>query len=366
MKKEEIKLIRLYNFRTYSNLEFFPDPCRNLVKGPNQTGKSNLLEAIYYLSCLRSYRMSGWKQLVRRDTEGFRIELVKRSDGRDEKIKIIRPIEGHMNIFLGDKKLSVRSELLGKFQSVVFHGRDIDLVRGPPAGRRAWMDMIFSRTDGIYLEELKKYRRLLQQRNQILHGARLKNSMGRDWDEWDGAYRKQALLLTEKRKRKTMELLKSIQGFYEALSPEERMVAQYWSQLESTSPPPLEKEIGRGQTLFGPHLDDLRFLLQGGASFRLHGSEGQNRALAFALRFAEKELIEKDRGVKPVLLFDDSFLELDSQKKVSVFERFSGDYQTIVTGTDDGVFAGKNFKVKVWVHYGGDKIHESGEEKNKD
>jgi DNA replication and repair protein RecF len=375
-----VRLIRLSltDFRNYHRLELDLPAGPVLFVGENAQGKTNLLEAVYLLATTRSLRASSEIELVRREAQddplvAARVTgVAQRSVDRVEVDVTIgrRPAPGggaEANGVHATKRLRVNgipqraASVIGQITAVFFTSVDIDLITGPPAGRRRYLDITLSQVDHAYLRALQRYGRILQQRNSLLRQideGRAGPDQLAPWDEELVTYgativlrRMEALnALSEQAARYHARL----SGDREALSliyqprlgndangaivapgDAEALRACFQEALAARR----RKEIAAGVSLIGPHRDDIRFELDGqpAATF---GSRAQQRTVALALRLAEGELLRARSGDAPVLLLDDILSELDERRRAAVLETVATAEQALITTADLDRFGG--------------------------
>ena len=339
--------LRLRQFRNFAELDLrFPPPGAAVI-GPNGSGKTNLIEALYYLEIFRSFRGAGDDQLVRFGGEAFHIR------GRFEDPETGREVEVTAGYETRRKKKVVTvdgaeverlGEGLGRIGAVVFSPSDVGIVAGAPGERRRFLDIVLSLNVRGYLGALQRYRHVLRQRNALLRAGAPAGQV-EPWtatlvetgavvmaaraawvaEHRDGFARRCERIGGEASVR--LEYVPSVTG---TESPESDFAASLGGELERLA----VRERDRGVTLAGPHRDDLAFLREGGeggegegsgsggerVDLRDYGSGGQQRTAAVALRLVEAETIRRSRDRAPLILLDDIFAELDPGRSARLLE----------------------------------------------
>lgn len=358
-----ITSLHLANFRNYALTELTLDRGLNLFVGENAQGKSNLLEAIYLLSTLRSSRASSDSDLVRRDIIDSEFPVarlqteVQRAAGRLQlEVAVVgrggdRQRAGKRVRINGLAKRT--SDAVGELAAVLFTTLDIEVVAGPPILRRRYLDMMASQVDRGYLRAMQRYQRVLQQRNGLLKRIQSREASSTELGFWNQELahaggivmkgRADALGLLVPYAREQMRRLsddvETIDLTYQpALGEavehslpidEAEWTARMLQALNDGRP----REIGAGVTLFGPHRDDVEVLIDElpAGSF---ASRAQLRTAALSMRFAEAAYLQTCLGDEPVVLLDDVLSELDEQRRRGVLESFDIFQQVIVTTAD--------------------------------
>jgi DNA replication and repair protein RecF len=354
--------LSLHNFRNYVRLDLDLEPGVTLLVGDNAQGKTNLLEAIFYLATSRSphagadrevvnwlttqqeplpyTRLMG--QVVRGGGElSIEITLVQQENNGDRYRKQIR-----LN------RVAKRAmDLLGQLNVVLFLPQDIDLVSGSPGGRRRYLDVTLCQVDAAYCRALSRYNQILSQRNALLRDLRDRGSSSPEQMAfWDGQLVEHGARLVAGR-RDAVERLDALarQVHRELTAAEERLQVSYEPSLgiaEGQTERQIEgvfrhqlpslrpREMAAGMTLVGPHRDDVRFLIDD-VDAGVYGSRGQQRTIALALKLAEVEFMHRRTGDYPVLLLDDVLSELDAHRRAFLMHALeSGPQQSILTTTD--------------------------------
>ncbi|MEA4911189.1 MAG: DNA replication/repair protein RecF [Oscillospiraceae bacterium] len=340
--REALYLIRhsLANYRNIESLEFYPATGVNVVSGENGQGKTNLLESIFLLTGARSFRGGRDASLVRSGEECARVDADFFLDGRDQNIRIVVGEKGR-TASLNKGTPTKAAALVGKFCAVVFSPEHLSLVKGAPELRRRFIDTALCQISSSYLGNIKRYARLLDQKNSLLKDSRTIAAAGEMLDVYDAQLADAACEISNKRSVFVRELLPLAAANYERISNgRETLDFQYRSSLfpdgEGDPDEALEAiyaqraiDIRAGFSTVGPHRDDLFFALDGGDA-KVYASQGQQRCIVLSLKLAEAELMELKLGERPALLLDDVLSELDERRQNYLIESLQG-CQSVIT-----------------------------------
>ena len=297
------------------------------IIGDNGHGKTNLLEAIYYLQIMRSIRDARDQDLTRFDATGFHIAAkVHEPDEHEISVGFERSSK-RKKVMLDGVQPRRLSDALGSFPSVMFSPRDLELVSGAPSERRRYLDLVLALTDRKYLHALQHYRANLARRNAALRNATRRGASDAEVSVWEPALAEHGSRLIETRARWVAssapefariseEIGENGEAQIRYVSPFAESEARYDVLLAAFE----EKralDMRRGLTHVGPHRDDLELTLDG-RDLRLFGSAGQQRTAAIALRMLEATTLRDHAGAEPVLLLDDPFAELDIRRAARI------------------------------------------------
>lgn len=318
-----LERLKLSDFRNFDRVDLtFPQRV-NLFVGANGAGKTNLLEAIHYLSLARSQRGARDIDLVRFGREAFRIKGTGRREDRELLIEIALNSD-EKRISLNSSRVAA-SDLVGKFPVVSLSSDDIDTTRGMPGLRRRFVDMIMSFLKPSYFATLMDYRRVLHQRNRILADARNHAGSYETLSAWDSQLIELGSELVRSRVEFAAVLSRSAASLYGRMAPAsevyelsyESSIPLDGSSIECAFSKKLQesrrREKERGVTLVGPHRDDYSQRLNG-KDMRRFSSEGQQRTASLSLKLAGAKLVHQETGEWPILLFDEVFAELDRER----------------------------------------------------
>ncbi|MEN9937060.1 MAG: hypothetical protein RLZZ387_3639 [Chloroflexota bacterium] len=380
--------LSLRDFRNYERTELALDPSTTLFYGPNAAGKTTILEALYFLATTRSPRAGADREVVRFEAQGdigvppfARLVCdVRRADGSVRLEVVVQRRTDEDGQLVGASVKTVRVDrravraldLVGNLRVVLFTPSDVELVTGSPAERRRYLDITLSQLDGRYVRTLSHYQKVVQQRNSLLRSWREARRVPRNADDelafWDRELAMSGAFVLRERLRAVDELNALAGPIYRDVTARDvPLVARYQSSVVGFDPGADERgvetaflahlqrvrdeEIGRGQTVLGPHRDDL-LLSVGDVSVGTYGSRGQQRSATLALKLGEAELMRRRSGEAPVLLLDDLLSELDAERRAHLLAAIDRpDQQTLVTATGteefDAAFLKRAKKMRV-------------------
>lgn len=342
--------LTLHDFRSYGDVEVPLDAGVTAFVGRNGQGKTNLVEAIDYLSRLSSHRVATDAPLVRAGAEQALIRAAVVRDGRTAVLEIELNAGRANRARVNRSPLPRARDLVGLLRTVVFSPEDLALVKGDPSERRRFLDdLLIMRTPrlaGVRAD----YDRVLKQRNSLLKTIYSARGSSRDaalatLAVWDDHLVTTGTELLEARIALTTDLAPYLGKAYEAVARgasrddariayQSPLVQPYADAFRAELARRQDEEIGRGITLVGPHRDDLLLTLGAGEEQRLpvkgYASHGESWSFALALRLASYDLLRSD-GDDPILILDDVFAELDADRRTQLAELVAGAEQVLVT-----------------------------------
>ncbi len=315
--------LRLRDFRNYARLDLDLTPGFHLFIGENAQGKTNILEAIYLMATLRSFRGVGGAQMVRHGARGYFI------GGR-----FVAEVEHDVRMYwsAAERSLSLDGQPVrrigdyyGRLRCVVFCTEDLLLVKGAPRVRRRFMDLLLAQTDPGYLAFLQRYTRALQARNALLKRPSPEISVIEPFSRELVAA---GTILMERRRALVPRLsLLASQAYGRISSGAETLTATYVPSVGEDFAAELAQSAGRERivraTVVGPHRDDLRLQLADRSAAQ-YASEGQKRSIAIALKMAQAEFLADAAGAPPILLIDDIMGELDARRRSGLMPLLDG------------------------------------------
>ena len=306
--------LRLRDFRNYPRLDVDFAPGFHLLLGDNAQGKTNILEAIYLMATLRSFRGVGSAQMVRHGQKGYFVGGEVIAQGERE-IKMYWSV-AERSLSLDGRPVRKLTDYLGALRTVVFCTEDLQLVKGTARSRRRFLDLLLSQTHATYLPLLQRYAHALRSRNALLKRPILDEAALE-------SFTRELVNTGEEIVRMRRELVPKLSPLarlaYRRISNDaEELRIEYQPGIKKDFAIELAQARRREQsyraTLIGPHRDDLQLLLNEKSAAQF-GSEGQKRTLATSLKMAQAEYLTGIHGSPPILLIDDIMGELDVKRR---------------------------------------------------
>lgn len=338
------------NYRNLKKIDTQFDPNVNIFIGKNAQGKTNLLEAIYFLALTRSHRTSSDKELIAfgNDYANLMGRVHKSQVNLDLRVLITKKGK---KVWINRVEQAKLSKYVGQLNAILFSPEDLDLIKGAPALRRRFMDQEFGQINSEYLYFASKYRQVLFQRNNYL--KQLVKGQAKDYLFLDVLSDQLAGIAAEiiSRRFKFLKYLShSASDAYEHLSlASEKLTLAYhpsvstiksedsteeiYQKVLANFQKTKEMEVRKGTTLSGPHRDDIEFKLDG-KNAHLYASQGQQRSIALSIKLAEIQLVHHLTDEYPLLLLDDVMSELDHGRQSALLNYIHGKTQTFITTTD--------------------------------
>lgn len=338
--------LNLHHFRNYDEAQVEFSPQINVLIGENAQGKTNLLESIYVLAMTRSHRTNNDRELIEFGKDAAQIKgTVQRELGS---LKLELDIGKHGKKAKANHLEKARlSEYLGQLNVILFAPEDLALVKGAPTVRRRFIDMEFGQVSPKYLYDLTQYRDILKQRNRYLKqlqsheaqdqlylevlseqlaavGGAIISQRVKFLSELEGYAQELHQSITQGRENLTFEYSSAVKDA-SALTEVELSEALMDLYRQNQS-----KEIFQGTTLYGPHRDDVRFLINH-KNVQTYGSQGQQRTTALSVKLAEIDLMKNQTGEYPILLLDDVLSELDGARQTHLLKTIQDKVQTFLT-----------------------------------
>lgn len=318
-----LRKVDIVNFKNIEEASVEFSPTVNCLLGKNGMGKSNLLEAIHFLSFVRGFRTLPDSAYIRHGEQSM---LVKGSytgeDGTADVVSCGIMAGKRKSLKCNDKEYQRMSEHIGRFPLVVVAPQDSTLVTGSGEERRRFMDMVISQADKSYLEYLARYGRALESRNRMLRSG-IRDTLL--YESVEAPLCEAAQHIHQTRTKWIEEMQPIFSGYYsEVAANGEEVSLSYKSSLNEMTMQELlkrnsQKDTILGYTSGGPHRDDIESSL-GDYSLRKLGSQGQIKTFTIALKFAVYDFLKRKKGVTPLLLLDDIFDKLDSTRVEHIME----------------------------------------------
>jgi DNA replication and repair protein RecF len=387
-----IRYLSLTNFRNYARLELTLPERPLLIYGSNAQGKTSLLEAIYLLATGSSPLTSLDRQIIKWEAEAEGLpytrvwgEVAHRA--RTFEIEII--LEKHtlangtvrlQKTIKVDRARKRRADLAGLLNIVLFMPQDVEIVSGPPAGRRRYMDDTLCQVDAAYCAALERYTKALRQRNAALRYLRDEGGDPSQLNPFEEILAEEGIVVAQGRRELVAALSQRAASIHQQLTDgAEWLRLEYQPNFDPAAPPELkyqmglglhyagppkgvetdslaevfrkalvarrQDEIARGTTLFGPHRDEIRFIAgspaQGTHEVDLgtYGSRGQQRTAVLSLKLAELAWMKEQTRELPVLLLDEVLAELDATRRRYLLSQVNDVEQALLTATDLEMFS---------------------------
>ena len=333
-----IKQIGLKNFRNHQSLSFDFSDHLNVLTGNNAAGKTNVVEAIYYLSLARSFRTGDDEDLIKKNQERAEIDAVITEGEITRKIKVIITKAGKV-VMINGKNISKLSELSKCVNVILFQPKDVMLFSGPPKDRRNFLDISISKKSAIYLDYISRYEKVLKERNDLLKADTINQTLLDVTTELmvklSGSiisYRQMYVKDINDILNKITRALTGDKGKFELkYYPFVAYDKDFAENAKKAFKRAEESDFKHKQTSIGIHREDISISLNG-RDIATFGSQGENRIAALALKLSPYFLIE-DKDKKPIIVIDDVMSELDQnhqQKLITFLRKFN---QVFITGT---------------------------------
>jgi DNA replication and repair protein RecF len=353
-----INHLSLKNFRSYDELELPLQPGVTIFLGRNGEGKTNIVESLLYLAFLSSHRTANDQPLVKLGNTAAYVRAKTQNDEREILVELEINAEKANRARINQNPVRSQKELYGIVQAVYFSPEDLDLVRGDPTGRRRFIDELLILRSPRMAGVIADYERALKQRNSLLKSRSSYSSLA-SWDQQLADFGGEVIA---GRLKALSELEPIFTEVYREINDKKKATINYKCSIDHPTLDPKEngekilaklaevrnQEIDRGITLVGPHRDDLLLML-GDHFVKGYASHGESWSVALSLKLSTYQLLQND-GLKPILILDDVFSELDEERRDHLVALANSAEQTLITvavQTDlPPHLTGKTFTVK--------------------
>ena len=340
-----INKIKLQNFRNYNEQEIILNKSIYVFYGDNAQGKTNILEAIFLCTFGKSFRTNKEKELIKLGKDNANVIIEYEKKDRDGKISI--SISDKKQILVNGIKIKKLSELLGNINIVIFTPDDINILKGGPALRRRFLDMMIGQLKPNYVYILNMYIKTLEQRNNYLRQIKEENKPENLLDIWDEKLIEYADIIYKYRKEFIDKIKKKINIIHKKITDEkEEINIQYTSNCESKEvysellKQRRKLDIIKGFTTKGIHRDDFEIYINN-KELSIYGSQGQNRTAILSLKLSELQVIYDEIEEEPILLLDDFMSELDINRRKNFLNNINNT-QVIITCAEKIEFLKEN------------------------
>ena len=339
----KITSFELKNYRNCTDIndEFTSE--KTLIIGKNGQGKTNILEALYFLSTLKSPRTSNIKEFINFNTDSFTIKADIVKAGVESSLEVRYKASEKKQLIVNGLKTNAK-EFRGVLKSVLFSSGDLMLLRGAPADRRDWLDRAIVQIYPAYDDRLSKYERIRLQKNKLLKDESVNIDILSVYNEQLAVTGANIIFI---RKKYLKEISKIAELKHRAISNTEALTIHYDYKGETVDEIAdylreelllrQNEEIARKQTCVGPHRDDIKLMINATDATK-YSSQGQQRTLILALKLAELEMLQEKTGEPPILLLDDVLAELDDLRQNFLLKSIESGIQTILTSVDTLLF----------------------------
>ncbi|HEY9724360.1 MAG TPA: DNA replication/repair protein RecF [Oscillatoriaceae cyanobacterium] len=342
--------LELQNYRNYAELAVDFKAHKVIFLGNNAQGKTTLLEAINMLATGKSPTATKDADLVRWGTDQAIIRSEVERELTEMRVDMLIRTSGRRAVRVDGIPQKRLADLFGKVLVVLFRSEDLQLVKGSPSERRDYMDTMLVQVSSTYYQQLHDYNRVVTQRNSLLRAIQDGAARADVLDTWSDQLVVLALAVWRKRLALAEILAPMVQSWHERIAvgtgiAREQLTLRYHASVPLSEVPAewedtmrralaelRPKEIARGQTLVGPHRDDIELLINGRPA-KVFGSQGQQRTVVLALKLAELDYVREMAGESPILLLDDVLAELDVRRQNALLDSIGDQVQTFVTST---------------------------------
>ena len=350
-----LKKLKLVNYRNYTDFEGKFDHLKTIIIGQNAQGKTNILEAVNILATAQSDRAEKDNDLVLWNKEHALIFSAIQTKDSELEIALQINSSGRRKLKINDvAKKSPQADLLGNFFAVMFSCDDLYLIKGSPSIRRKWLDSVIFQLDSKYHRTMQDYQKSITQKNALLKSARetgmSKKTLKEQLEIWNDQIINSGSEIINTRLNFIEEIKPIAKDFQDNISKhtesldliykttisentilkhDKNSIQQIFRDAIESS---LDEELGRGQSVVGPHRDDLIFLINEKEA-KSFASQGQQRSIVLAIKLAELKVIENRKGEIPVLLLDDVFAELDESRQDFLLHNLPENIQIFLTTT---------------------------------
>ncbi len=344
-----LKSVALSHFRNYGSLYLEFDRGTNILYGDNAQGKTNVLESVYVSGTSKSHKGSRDRELIQFGEEEAHIRTIVEKNGLEHQIDMHIKKNKPKGIAVNRVPIKKASELFGILNIVFFSPEDLNIIKNGPSERRRFLDLELCQLDKIYLFQLTKYNKALNQRNKLLKDMGFRPELKDTLPVWDEQLVECGKKVIRARKEFISRLGEIVRTIHWDISGgKEDLKLSYEpdteeDEFEKKLSGRRERDLKLGMTSVGPHRDDMCFLV-GGVDIRKFGSQGQQRSCALSLKLSEIDLVKESIKDTPVLLLDDVLSELDSSRQNFLLNRIH-DIQAVVTCTGLDEFVKNRFEI---------------------
>ncbi len=346
-----INSLTLKNFRNHHYQSFDFKEKLNILTGSNGVGKTNVVEAIYYLSLARSFRTNEDELLIQNGKDKAEINAVVCEGELKRKINIVITPQGKQ-ILLNGKPLSRLSDLAKNINVILFEPKDVSLFKGSPRNRRNFLDVSIAKKSSPYFEYLSKYEKVLKERNELLKSDNVDPILLETTSEMliklSGPIISYRQMYIKDINDILIKITRALTGAHDKIEVIYKPFVTYDENFETNAKKAFEKSLEvdkyRKVTNIGIHREDFQVYYQG-KDIGLYGSQGENRIIALALKLSPYFLIE-DKDKRPIVVLDDVMSELDQTHRLKLIEFVKKFEQVFITATRMEVNGASHYLIK--------------------
>ena len=346
-----VKNITVKGFRNHDYLTYDFNPGINVITGPNAAGKTNIVEAIYYLSLARSFRLNDSEGLIQKGKDHAEIDAEVIEGDIKRKVRIVIMPNGHQ-IFINGKPATKVSDLAKIVNVILFEPKDVLLFRGSPRARRNFLDISLSKKSPNYLDYISRYEKVLRERNELLKGENVDKTL---LDTTTEMLVKLSGPIVAYRQIYVKDINDILNKITRALTGEENKLEIIYKPFVENSVDfetkaleafkrAEESDLKKKVTSIGVHREDFSVNLNG-RDIGEYGSQGENRIAALALKLSPYFLIE-DKDKRPIVALDDVMSELDQNNRLRLITFLKKFEQVFITATRLEVTGASHYQIK--------------------
>ena len=360
-----VKSVEFSNFRNYDHLQLHFDEGTNILYGDNAQGKTNILEGVYLSGTTKSHKGSKDKEMIQFEKEESHIRSIVKKNEKEYRIDMHLRRNGTKGVAVNKVPIKKASELFGILNIVFFSPEDLNIIKNGPSERRRFIDCELCQLDKLYLSDLSRYNKVLNQRNKLLKDINFRHDLIDTLPMWDVQLLECGRNIIKKRKEFISEINEIVKDIHSKISGgKEELTLIYEPNIDDIF---FEDELLKNknrdlklcQTTVGPHRDDILFSIKG-IDIRKYGSQGQQRTSALSLKLSEIDFVKKSINSTPVLLLDDVLSELDSNRQNYLLNSIT-DIQTMITCTGLEEFVRNRFEINKVFQVVNGRVFESSE-----
>ena len=334
--------INLQNFRNYKKLKLKFKKNINIFIGNNAQGKTNILESIYFLSITKSHRTIKEDCLIKTNEIMTKVQGKVKNNSISKKYEVMLNSNGK-RVSINDNPIKKISDYLSNINVVMFCPDDIEIIKGTPHNRRYFLNIEIGQLYNDYLKHIYNYNKILKTRNDYLKNHKVFDKVY--FDVLTESLIKENIIIIKYRNDYIQNINKYISNIYKDLTKKDKIYLKYetfididnedimYKKIKQKYNKSFDNELNQRVTLYGAHKDDFSVYIDD-IKINNYGSQGQHRIAMLSIKLAEIEIFKNIKDVKPILLLDDIFSELDKNKKNNIIKYINNDLEVFITSTD--------------------------------